>query len=144
MNDEPCIMSMYVNEIMLNTTRHDSMLRCALMQQRGTGPNGAGHLVVQAWGCDEVLPPEVAKTLTDASDDQEVWYSVGTKVAFRTTVQEAIGWQFGVATTDDGGCRDIAAVKHVFEGEWEGWSDARKRLWGLDQVELELEPVARL
>jgi hypothetical protein len=30
----------------------------------------------------------------------------------------------------------------VFEGEWEGWSDARKRLWGLDQVEL--EPVARL
>ena len=27
--------------------------------------------------------------------------------------------------------RDLEAVKRIFDEEWEGWPDQRKRLWGL-------------
>ena len=32
---------------------------------------------------------------------------------------------------EDGRTRDLEALKRIFFGEWEGWSDERKRLWGL-------------
>jgi len=56
--------------------------------------------------------------------------------------RRAIGWNYGVFGGKPGGggtrLRDAAAVKYVFAGEWEGWPEARKRLWGL----LEPEPAA--
>ena len=45
--------------------------------------------------------------------------------------RRTVGWNYGRRGAG-GRVRDREAVKWVFAGVWENWSEARKRLWGLD------------
>ena len=42
-----------------------------------------------------------------------------------------VGWSY--VRRGEGRARDLRAVRWVFAGEWEDWTDARKKLWGLDE-----------
>ncbi len=54
------------------------------------------------------------------------WHATGVKTA--AGPRRAMGWNY---FPPGGRKRDLEAVKHVFAGEWEGWGEERKRLWGL-------------
>jgi hypothetical protein len=58
------------------------------------------------------------------------------------TRRRAFGWNYGVRGAGTR-VRDAAAVRYVFDGEWESWPEARKQLWGVDEAEEEI-PAARL
>lgn len=53
------------------------------------------------------------------------WHATGVKTA--AGPRRAMAWNY---FPPGGRKRDVAALKHVIEN-WEDWSDARKRLWGL-------------
>ncbi len=54
------------------------------------------------------------------------WHATGVKQA--AGPRRAMGWNY---FPPGGRRRDVEALKYLFEAEWEGWSDERKRLWGL-------------
>ena len=54
------------------------------------------------------------------------WHATGVKTA--AGPRRAMGWNY---FPPEGRKRDLEALKHVFAGQWEGWSEERKRLWGL-------------
>lgn len=54
------------------------------------------------------------------------WHATGVKTA--GGARRAFGWNY---YPPGGRRRDLAAIKHVFAGAWEGWTEERKRLWGL-------------
>ncbi len=54
------------------------------------------------------------------------WHATGEKTA--AGPRRAMAWNY---YPEDGRTRDLEALKRIFFGEWEGWSDERKRLWGL-------------
>eukprot|EP01052_Picozoa_sp_SAG31_P027375 SAG31_NODE_2559_length_5487_cov_68.463066_1_plen_521_part_00 len=47
--------------------------------------------------------------------------------------RRAFGWNYGVRADTFAGARvrDAAAVRYIFDGEWQTWSEARKKLWGV-------------
>lgn len=54
------------------------------------------------------------------------WHATGVKTA--AGPRRAMAWNFYPA---GGRKRDLKALKHIHAGVWEGWSEERKRLWGL-------------
>lgn len=54
------------------------------------------------------------------------WHATGEKTA--AGPRRAMAWNYYPA---DGRTRDLEALKRIFDGEWEAWSDDRKRLWGI-------------
>ena len=55
------------------------------------------------------------------------WHATGEKTA--AGPRRAMAWNYYPA---GGRTRDLGALKRIFDGEWEGWSDERKRLWGIE------------
>lgn len=56
------------------------------------------------------------------------WHATGPNHA--RAVRRAMGWNYAPADAD-APCRDVKAVKQVYEGQWESWPATRRRLWGL-------------
>ena len=54
------------------------------------------------------------------------WHATGEKTA--AGPRRAMAWNYYPA---GGRTRDLEALKRIFDGEWEGWSVERKRLWGI-------------
>ena len=54
------------------------------------------------------------------------WHATGEKTV--AGPRRAMAWNYYTA---GGRKRDLEAVKRIFDEEWEGWPDQRKRLWGL-------------
>ena len=54
------------------------------------------------------------------------WHATGVKTS--RGPRRAMAWNYYPA---GGRKRDREALKHIFEEDWEGWTDERKRLWGL-------------
>lgn len=54
------------------------------------------------------------------------WHATGVKTA--AGPRRAMGWNY---FPPGGRKRDSEALKYIFAGEWENWSEERKRLWGL-------------
>jgi len=54
------------------------------------------------------------------------WHATEEKTA--AGPRRAMAWNYYPA---GGRTRDVEALKRMFDGEWEGWPDERKRLWGL-------------
>ncbi|MDA0746073.1 MAG: phytanoyl-CoA dioxygenase family protein, partial [bacterium] len=54
------------------------------------------------------------------------WHATGMKTA--AGPRRAMGWNY---FPPGGRKRDVDAVKQVFADSYEGWSEMRKRLWGL-------------
>ena len=55
-----------------------------------------------------------------------LWHATGEKKT--NGLRRAMGWNYG---PPGGRIRDVEAVKHIFHGQWESWTDERKRLWAL-------------
>ena len=54
------------------------------------------------------------------------WHATGTKTS--TGLRRSIGWNY---FPRGGRKRDAAAVKHIFNNQWESWPLQRQKLWGL-------------
>ena len=54
------------------------------------------------------------------------WHATGEKTA--AGPRRAMAWNYYPAGDRT---RDLEALKRIFDGEWEGWSDERKKLWGI-------------
>ena len=55
------------------------------------------------------------------------WHATGVKTA--AGPRRAMGWNY---FPPGGRKRDLEALKTLFAEEWEGWSEERKRLWGIE------------
>ncbi|MGY8825449.1 MAG: hypothetical protein ACKVJG_16175 [Candidatus Latescibacterota bacterium] len=54
------------------------------------------------------------------------WHATGVKT--KAGPRRALSWNYFPA----GGCRrDSEAVKYLFDGQWQAWSPARQKIWGL-------------
>ncbi len=56
------------------------------------------------------------------------WHATGVKTA--AGPRRAMSWNY---YPPGGRTRDVEALKYVFEGVWQDWTDERKTLWGLTE-----------